>query len=178
MLAGFTHEPVVALSEQLAALTGQALGHCFYASDGASAVEIALKMSVHAWRNAGQAHKNEFVCLAGGYHGETLGALGVTDTALFRAPYESLLRPAHVAASPDARGARPGESAGDVAARALAHMESLLQQRNGRIAAVIGEPLVQCAGGMAMHDAAYMPGRRAFGASRLRSAPRWLSMSL
>jgi len=161
MLAGFTHEPVVALSEQLSALTGQALGHCFYASDGASAVEIALKMSVHAWRNAGQADKNQFICIAGGYHGETVGALAVTDTPLFRQAYEAMLRPAHIAASPDARQAQPGESAADVAARALADVERLLTQHAGRIAAVIVEPLVQCAAGMVMHDPAYVRGLRA-----------------
>ncbi|MBP0597397.1 adenosylmethionine--8-amino-7-oxononanoate transaminase [Herbaspirillum sp. LeCh32-8] len=160
MLAGFTHEPVVALSEKLAALTGHALGRCFYASDGASAVEIALKMSVHAWRNIGHSDKTEFICIAGGYHGETLGALGVTDTALFRAPYEAMLRPAHIAASPDARLALPGERASDVATRALADVERLLQERHGRIAAVIVEPLVQCANGMAMHDPAYVAGLR------------------
>ena len=77
MLAGFTHEPVVQLSEQLAAKTQHQLGHCFYASDGASAVEIALKMSFHYWRNTGNARKQEFVCLSGSYHGETIGALGV-----------------------------------------------------------------------------------------------------
>src|SRR6187402_3607086 len=77
MLAGFTHEPVVQLSEQLSARTGHVLGHCFYASDGASAVEIALKMSFHAWRNNGKTAKREFVCLKGSYHGETIGALGV-----------------------------------------------------------------------------------------------------
>src|SRR3569832_93760 len=74
MLAGFTHEPVIALSEQLSARTGHVLGHCFYASDGASAVEIALKMSFHAWRNNGNSNKREFVCLKGSYHGETVGA--------------------------------------------------------------------------------------------------------
>ncbi|MDB5936310.1 MAG: adenosylmethionine-8-amino-7-oxononanoate aminotransferase, partial [Massilia sp.] len=82
MLAGFTHEPVVRLSEQLSHMTGNALGHAFYASDGASAVEIALKMSFHAWRNAGRAGKQEFVCVKGSYHGETIGALAVTDVAL------------------------------------------------------------------------------------------------
>ena len=62
MLAGFTHEPVVSLSEKLSALTDGALGHCFYASDGSSAVEIALKMSFHSWRNQGLGDKKEFVC--------------------------------------------------------------------------------------------------------------------
>ena len=156
MLAGFTHEPVVQLSERLAALTGNVLGHCFYASDGASAVEIALKMSVHAWRNGGRSDKSEFVCLQRSYHGETLGALAVTDVPLFRAAYGALLQNVHVVASPDARAAQPGESAADVALRAAADLEALLERRAGRIAAVIVEPLVQCAGGMAMHDPLYL----------------------
>ena len=156
MLAGFTHEPVVMLSEQLSARTGGALGHCFYASDGASAVEIALKMSFHAWRNQGHADKLEFVCLQGGYHGETIGALAVTDVKLFRDAYGPLLRGAHVAPTPDARNALEGESPADVARRAAAGLETLLQQRAGRIAAVIVEPLVQCAAGMAMHDPLYL----------------------
>jgi adenosylmethionine-8-amino-7-oxononanoate aminotransferase len=156
MLAGFTHEPVIALSERLSARTGNVLGHCFYASDGASAVEIALKMSFHFWRNSGQGGKTEFVCLKGGYHGETVGALHVTDVPLFRDAYGPLLRDAHVVASPDARGAGEGESAADVARRAAGELEALLQERAGRIAAVIIEPLVQCAAGMAMHDPIYV----------------------
>ena len=156
MLAGFTHEPVITLSEQLAARTGGVLGHCFYASDGASAVEIALKMSFHAWRNQGQAAKQEFVCLAGSYHGETIGALGVTDVPLFCQAYGALLQPAHVVASPDARQAKNGESASDVARHAIAAMRVLLERRSDRIAAVIVEPLVQCATGMAMHDPLYL----------------------
>ena len=161
MLAGFTHQPVIELSEKLSALTGGVLGHCFYASDGASAVEIALKMSFHAWRNAGQSDKQEFVCLQGSYHGETIGALAVTDVALFRDAYGPLLRQAHVVASPDARQAQPGESAADVAQRAARALEVLLQARAGRIAAVIVEPLVQCATGMAMHDPLYLKEVRA-----------------
>jgi len=156
MLAGFTHEPVITLSEQLAKRTRQALGHCFYASDGASAVEIALKMSFHAWRNAGKTDKCEFVCLQGGYHGETVGALAVTHVPLFREAYGPLLRQAHVVATPDARQAQPGQSAAEVAQCAAAALESLLQRRASHIAAVIVEPLVQCAAGMVMHDPAYL----------------------
>lgn len=156
MLAGFTHEPVVSLSERLSALTGGVLGHAFFASDGASAVEIALKMSFHAWRNQGYSDKREFVCVRNGYHGETLGALAVTDVALFRDAYDPLLRHAHVVASPDARQARDGETAVDVARRAADELDTLLTQREGRIAAVIVEPLVQCAAGMAMHDPEYL----------------------
>ena len=100
MLAGFTHAPVVELSERLSARTQGALGHAFYASDGASATEIALKMSAHYWRNAGRTEKNGFLCLAGSYHGETVGAMAVTDLALFREAYAPLLRPAAVLPSP------------------------------------------------------------------------------
>lgn len=156
MLAGFTHEPVVMLSEQLSARTGGALGHCFYASDGASAVEIALKMSFHSWRNQGYTDKLEFVCLQDSYHGETIGALSVSDVKLFRDAYGPLLRGVHVVPTPDARNALDGETSVEVAMRAAAALETLLQQRAGRIAAIIVEPLVQCAAGMAMHDPAYL----------------------
>jgi adenosylmethionine---8-amino-7-oxononanoate aminotransferase len=156
MLAGFTHEPVVKLSEQLSAMTGNVLGHSFYASDGASAVEIALKMSFHAWRNAGRGTKQEFVCLQGSYHGETIGALAVTDVALFKDAYGPLLRAARVVASPDARNAQDGETAQDVARRAALDVEKLFAERADHIAAIIVEPLVQCATGMAMHDPLYL----------------------
>ena len=156
MLAGCTHEPVIMLSEQLAAKTGHALGHCFYASDGASAVEIALKMSFHSWRNQGLADKREFVCLKGSYHGETIGALAVTDVAIFRDAYGPLLNAAHVVMSPDARQAHDGESAADVARRAIADVETLFISRADSIAAMIVEPLVQCATGFAMYDPVYL----------------------
>lgn len=158
MLAGFTHAPVVELSERLAALTGNVLSRVCYASDGASAVEIALKMSAHYWRNAGQPRKHEFVCLQHSYHGETLGALGVTDVALFRDAYGTLLRAAHVAPSPTPED---GETPADAANRAAHALDALLAEHAGRIAAVIVEPLVQCAAGMRMYDAAYLRQARA-----------------
>ncbi|BFG72168.1 adenosylmethionine--8-amino-7-oxononanoate transaminase [Paraburkholderia terrae] len=161
MLAGCTHEPAIELAERLSALTQNTLGHAFFASDGASAVEIALKMSFHSWRNRGYDYKREFVCVANSYHGETIGALGVTDVALFKDAYDPLIRNAHVVASPDARFAREGETAADVAQRALADVRSLFESRADNIAALIVEPLVQCAAGMAMHDASYIAGLRA-----------------
>ena len=161
MLAGCTHSPAVELAERLSALTGQVLGHCFFASDGASAVEIALKMSFHYWRNLGRDAKREFVCLRQGYHGETLGALAVTDVAVFRDAYDPLLMRAHQVMSPDSRLARAGESAADVAARAAAELEVLLEARHGHIAALIVEPLVQGAAGMAMHHPSYLRAARA-----------------
>ena len=161
MLAGCTHAPAVELAERLSALTDGVLGHCFFASDGASAVEIALKMSFHYWRNCGRPAKREFVCLRHGYHGETLGALAVTDVAVFRDAYDPLLMRSHQVMSPDARQALPGESAADVAQRAAAELQALLEQRHNHIAAIILEPLVQGACGMAMHDPAYLRAVRA-----------------
>ncbi|PKO48342.1 MAG: adenosylmethionine--8-amino-7-oxononanoate transaminase [Betaproteobacteria bacterium HGW-Betaproteobacteria-4] len=156
MLAGFTHQPVVELSERLSALTGGALGHAFYASDGASATEIALKMSFHYWRNVGRPEKARFLCLQGSYHGETVGALAVTDVAIFKDAYAPLVRAATVTPSPDFRQAEAGESPADVARRAAAALEANLEKHGEHIAALIVEPLVQGAAGMAMYDPEYL----------------------
>lgn len=158
MLAGCAQESAVQVAEKLSARTGGVLGHAFYGSDGASAVEIALKMSFHAWRNQGRVHKREFVCLQNSYHGETLGALSVTDVAIFRDAYDPLLMGAHIVASPDMRQAQDGETAADVTERALHALSKLFQSRADHIAALIIEPLIQCAAGMAMHDPAYLRG--------------------
>jgi adenosylmethionine---8-amino-7-oxononanoate aminotransferase len=154
ILAGFTHEPVIQLSEKLSALTG--LGHCFYASDGASAIEIALKMSFHYWRNLGQTNKTQFISLQNGYHGETLGALSVTDVALFKDTYAPLLRQSAQVISPDWRMAAAGESAEAYALRCAGELEAYLAAHHKETAAFIIEPLVQCAAGMGMYHAIYL----------------------
>jgi len=156
MLAGFTHEPVVQLSERLAKLAPPGLGHCFYASDGASAVEIALKMSAHYWRNSGLPNKNNFISLQNSYHGETLGALSVTDIPLFREAYGALLKQHATVPSPDSRLAEAGESAHDFALRCAMQLEAHMQQHHASIAAFIIEPLVQGAAGMAMYHPVYL----------------------
>ncbi|MDN0083026.1 adenosylmethionine--8-amino-7-oxononanoate transaminase [Crenobacter sp. SG2305] len=154
MLAGFTHKPVVELSERLGRLSG--LGHAFYGSDGASATEIALKMSFHYWQNVGEPGKRRFVSLEGSYHGETVGALAVTDVPLFSDTYAPLLKTGLRVPSPDARHAAEGESAADVARRAATALENLFAKHHGEIAALIVEPLVQGAAGMAMYDPLYL----------------------
>lgn len=156
MLAGFTHQPVIELSERLKLLTSGSLGHAFFASDGASATEIALKMSAHYWRNVGRPEKTEFLCLEGSYHGETIGALAVSDVAIFKAAYAPLIRASTVIPSPDSRLAAMGESSIDVALRAAAVLQSHLEQNGKKIAALILEPLVQAASGMAMYDPQYL----------------------
>ncbi len=165
ILAGFTHEPVVELSERLGRLTG--LGHAFYGSDGASAVEIALKMSFHYWRNTGRPQKRHFMSLTGSYHGETLGALAVTDVALFRDAYGPLLGQHLSAPFPGTGVARCEREMGALDAccpecvqPALAALESLLEARHAEIAALIVEPLVQGAAGMRMYHPAWLAGAR------------------
>lgn len=154
ILAGCTHEPVVQLSERLARLT--ALGHAFYGSDGASATEIALKMSFHYWRNSGKPGKTRFVSLQNGYHGETVGALSVTDVALFRDVYAPLLRQSIQVPTPDARRAEPGESSEAFALRCAEKLDAHLAEQADETAAFILEPLVQGAAGMAMYHPAYL----------------------
>jgi adenosylmethionine-8-amino-7-oxononanoate aminotransferase len=154
MLAGFTHEPVVELSEKLAKLTG--LGHAFYASDGASATEIALKMSFHYWRNTGRAGKTQFISLQNSYHGETLGALGVTDVAIFKDTYAPLLMQSAQMPSPDFRLAEAGESAEAFALRCAQALETYVAVHHENLAAFIIEPLVQCAAGMGMYHPVYL----------------------
>jgi adenosylmethionine-8-amino-7-oxononanoate aminotransferase len=156
MLAGFTHEPAVLLAEKLSARTDNKLGHSFFASDGAAATEIALKMSFHFWRNSGRPNKNSFVSLQNGYHGETLGALSVTDVAIFKHAYAPLMRCSAVVPTPDFRLAEEGESARDYALRCAIKLEKHFAQHHANIAAFIMEPLVQGAAGMAMYDAAYL----------------------
>ncbi|MEW6692402.1 MAG: adenosylmethionine--8-amino-7-oxononanoate transaminase [Pseudomonadota bacterium] len=156
LLAGFTHAPVIELSERLVKLTPPGLSRVFYADNGSSGIEVALKMSYHAWRNQGAERKTKFVALEHSYHGETLGALSVGDVSLFKATYQPLLMEVLKAPSPDCSARHPDESCADVARRAAAGLETLLAEQHEEISAVIIEPLVQCASGMRMHDPLYL----------------------
>jgi adenosylmethionine-8-amino-7-oxononanoate aminotransferase len=118
-------------------------------------------MSLHFWRNSGLPQKTRFISLAGSYHGETVGALAVTDIPLFREAYAPLVRAAATVTSPDARQAQPDESARDVALRAAAVLEAFLMEHHAETAALIVEPLVQCAAGMVMYDPIYLQRARA-----------------
>ena len=174
MLAGFTHEPAIELAEELVRiaprsdLAGEtdsmgerALARVFYADNGSGAIEVALKLSFHYWRNCGRGERTRFIALTGGYHGETLGALSVTDVALYRATYAPLLLEPIFAPSPDAYERLPGESAAECATRRLGELRAILERHARETCAIIVEPLVQCAGGMRMHDASYLTGLRA-----------------
>jgi adenosylmethionine---8-amino-7-oxononanoate aminotransferase len=156
ILAGFTHEPVIALSEALAAIAPAGLSRCFYADNGSSAVEVAVKMSFHYWRNLGRTAKQRFITLANSYHGETLGALAVGNVELYKNIYQPLLMDVITVPSPDCYERERGESWAEHSRRKFAHMEAALAKHADETAAVILEPLVQCAGSMRMYDPVYL----------------------
>lgn len=156
LLAGFTHEPAIELAERLLGLAPAGLSRCFYADNGSSAVEVALKMSFHYWRNHGQTQKTRFITLSNSYHGETLGALAVGDVALYKETYQPLLMTPITAPSPDCYLREPGDTWAGHSTRQFAAMERALAEHAHESAAVIIEPLVQCAGGMRMYDPVYL----------------------
>ncbi len=156
LLAGFSHEPVVELSERLLKMAPPGLARCFYADNGSSAVEVALKMSFHYWKNIGQPNKTRYINLANSYHGETLGALAVGDVSLYKDTYQPLLLEPITVASPDCYHRESGESCAEYSQRMFADMERTLEQYAHEACAVIVEPLVQCAGHMRMYDPVYL----------------------
>lgn len=160
ILAGVTHEPAVRLAERLVDITPAGLERVFFADSGSGAVEIALKMSYHYWRNQGESHRKRFVTLTHSYHGETLGTLAVGDAGLFKEAYEPLLMESLFAPSPDCSGL-PESQWDDHAAERLAELEAVLAGHADEVCAVIIEPLVQCAGGMRMHPPSWIRGLRA-----------------
>lgn len=156
LLAGFTHEAVIKLSEKLVSLLPAGLNRCFYADNGSSAVEIALKMSFHSWRNRGHTGKTKFITLANSYHGETLGALAVGNVELYKSIYAPLLMDVIAVPSPDCFYREPGESERDYSIRMFEPMRAALEAHHQEVSAVIVEPLVQCAGNMRMYDPVYL----------------------
>jgi len=156
LIAGFTHAPVVELSEQLLKIVPAGLTRCFYADNGSAAVEVAVKMSFHYWQNLGRPAKRRFVTLSNSYHGETLGALAVGDVELYKKVYQPLLMDVITVPSPDCHLREPGESWEQHSRRLFADMERTLAEKADEIAAVIVEPLVQCAGSMRMYHPAWL----------------------
>ncbi len=156
IFAGFTHESAIKLAEKLVAMTPPGLDRCFYADNGSAAVEVALKMSFHYWRNIWQTQKTKFITLENSYHGETLGALAVGNVSLYKETYAPLLMDVITVPGPDCYYREPGESWADYSTRRFTLMEQALQEHAETVCAVIIEPLVQCAGNMRMYDPVYL----------------------
>ncbi|MDD9892565.1 MAG: adenosylmethionine--8-amino-7-oxononanoate transaminase [Gammaproteobacteria bacterium] len=162
ILAGFTHEPIVELSEKLVNLTPKGLSRCFYTDNGSSAVEVSLKMSFHYWLNKnGNNKKHCFINLGNSYHGETLGALAVGDVGLYKDTYGPLLLQPITAPSPDNYLRAEGETAEAFADRQADALEQILEKHAHETCAIIVEPLIQCAGYMRMYSPQYLRRLRA-----------------
>jgi len=153
ILAGFSHEPVIKLSEKLVEITPDGLDRVFYADNGSAGIEVALKMSFQYWHNKGQSKKRKFVNLANSYHGETLGALAVGDVELYKEVFEPIMLKPITVASPDCFMQPDWESH---SRKQFEHMERVLSEQHEEICAVIVEPLIQCAGGMRMYHPVYL----------------------
>ncbi len=156
LLAGFTHEPAVQLSEKLINILPDRISRCFFTDNGSAAVEAALKMSYHYWLNNGQEEKSKFITLSNSYHGETLGALAVGDVDLYKKTYRPLLMRAITVQSPDCYYREQGESQRDHSIKMFEAMRRTLEKHHKEVCAVIVEPLVQCAGNMRMYDPVYL----------------------
>ena len=148
LLAGFTHKPAVNLAEKLINLTPKGLDKVFFADNGSSAVEVALKMSFHYHRNCGE-NRPLFLSLTNSYHGETIGALSVGDVELYKETYAPLLISC-------IQTPVPKNQTIEAAEEAIVELEKTLKERGSEIAAFIIEPLIQGAGGMHMYHPIYI----------------------
>lgn len=150
ILANTTNETIVALSEKLASLTHN-LNKVFYASDGSCAVEIAMKMSLHARQLQGDTKRNHFMALANDYHGETCAALSVSDVGIYRDPYQAMLIDSifiqdipYVTGKTDPLWHNCSDYWADI--------EQQLEQHAEHTTAIIVEPILQGAGGMLVYS--------------------------
>lgn len=158
LIAGMVHPPIQQLADKLVEITPPPLTKAFFADSGSAATEVALKMSLQYWQQQGYADKTKFVSLAHGYHGETLGSLSVTDIPLFSHQYRAMLVEQIRVPSPAALFKPADLSAAEHEAACLAHLASVLQAQSTQICAIIVEPLVQGAAGMAMYSLDYLVG--------------------
>jgi adenosylmethionine---8-amino-7-oxononanoate aminotransferase len=155
---GLTHEPGIALAEELLRIAPAGLTRVFFAGDGSSAAEAAIKMAYQAAAQRG-ADRPLFVHVAEGYHGDTLGAVSVGGIETFHATYRPILLETRQVSSPGLR--KPEQSAAGRAAEVVDEMAALLRREGQRVCAVVVEPMVQAAGGMLTHDPAFLRGVRA-----------------
>lgn len=146
--AGFTHRPAEELARRLVEKLPPPLSRVFYSDDGSTAVEVALKMAVQYWKNRGVKDRYRFLSFEGAYHGDTLGAMSLSNRSLFTAAFDELLLPVDFVPFPQTW--LGDDRAGEREAQALDHLEGALRAQGERYAALIIEPLVQGAGGMRM----------------------------
>jgi adenosylmethionine-8-amino-7-oxononanoate aminotransferase len=160
LFAGFSHEPAEELASRLGKIVPSPLRHIFFSDDGSTAVEVALKLSVQYWRNCGRPGKCRIVALENAYHGDTVGAMSVSDASPFTSAFESLRLPVLRAHSAYCAHCPVGLTRATCHIECLNSLERLLAERGQEIAAVIVEPLLQGAGGMIVHPEEFLAGVR------------------
>lgn len=156
LLAGFVHEPVERLAEELRRVVPAALKHIFFSDDGSTAVEVALKMALQYWRNIGRGEKSEIVALEHGYHGDTAGAMSVSDDSPFTAAFAGMRFPVHRVHSAYCYRCPVGLKRESCNIECADSLEKLLNERDDKIAALIVEPLLQGASGMIVHPVEFL----------------------
>ncbi|MEG0258979.1 MAG: adenosylmethionine--8-amino-7-oxononanoate transaminase [Lysinibacillus sp.] len=161
IFANFTHEPAIKLAEKLVELTPAGLNKVFFADNGSSAIEIALKMSFQYHMQSGKPSKKRFLALTDAYHGETLGALSVGGVDLYNEVYRPLLLDTIRAQGPDCFRCPFNEKPESCNAPCIQFVEEQLKTNAEEITAVIIEPLIQAAAGMKMYPALYLKRLRA-----------------
>lgn len=156
IFANYTHTPALRLGERLSKLLNDRLPKVFFADNGSSAIEVALKMSYHYWYNQGQKDKNRFMYVSGAYHGETLGALSVGSIDLFKKIYEPLLLNTTEIGGPDCYRCKYGLDRNSCDAQCFAQTEKDIKKEYKNISAIIIEPILQCAAGMHIYSPKYL----------------------
>src|SRR5215472_5677487 len=160
LFAGFSHEPAEELAERLAKVVPRPLHHVFFSDDGSTAVEVALKLAVQYWKNSGRPHKQRIVALEHAYHGDTFGAMSVSDDSPFTAAFGALRIPVLRTHSAYCAHCPVGLARATCHIECLNKLESLLTEQGDEIAAVIVEPLLQGAAGMIVHPEEFLSGVR------------------
>lgn len=161
ILAGFTHEPAEELAVRLRKWVAPELTHLFFSDDGSTAVEVALKLAVQHFGNSGKTEKSEIVALEHGYHGDTAGAMSVSDDSPFTDPFRAMRYPVHRVHSAYCYRCPVGLRRETCHIECVQKLEALLETRGKKIAAVIVEPLLQAAGGMIVHPVEFLQRVRA-----------------
>ena len=161
ILAGFTQDAAEELAARLRKWVAPDLTHMFFSDDGSTAVEVALKLAVQHFQNLSRTEKCEIVALEHGYHGDTAGAMSVSDESPFTRPFQSMRYPVHHVHSAYCYRCPLGLQRESCHIECVGQLESLLEERGERIAAVIVEPLLQGAGGMIVHPVEFLQKVRA-----------------
>jgi adenosylmethionine-8-amino-7-oxononanoate aminotransferase len=142
IFAGFTHEPAVQLAERLLKILPGNFSRIFYSDNGSTSTEVALKMAIQYWWNEQQFHRKKIIAFNNAYHGDTFGAMSVSDRSVFTLAFHDLLFEVIFIDTPTNEN--------------IKNSLSIIEQHSNEVASFIYEPLVQGSGGLNMYDAHFL----------------------